>query len=86
MLADNADLKVMLDDLGSLSALPPMEQAVKQSRNRFRWLKPWRWISGLGWKGSRRRGVVELTAQVRGAGLENCTSVEVGGAKRSWNL
>lgn len=77
--ADNADLKVMIEDLGSLSALPPVTAAVEQSSQsrRFQWLKPWRWISGLGWKGENERAIIELTAQVQGLGLENCTSVQV---------
>ena len=68
-----------MEDLGSLSSLPPMTAAVQQSiRNqRFQWLKPWKWISGLGWRGGKNRAVVELTAQVRGLGLENCSSVQV---------
>ena len=68
-----------MDDLGTLSALPPMTAAVRQSseNRRFQWLKPWRWISGLGWRGGKKRATVELTAQVRGLGLENCSSVEV---------
>lgn len=68
-----------MDDLGSLSALPPMTSAVRQSNDsgRFQWLKPWQWISGLGWRGGKNRATVELTAQVRGSGLEHCSSVQV---------
>lgn len=69
----------MLDDLGSLSSMPPMTTAIQQltESKRFKWLKPWRWISGLGWQQSKIRGTVELTVQVRGAGLENCSKVQV---------
>ena len=78
--AGNEDLKTILEDLGTLSALPPMTSALKQSygSQRFQWLKPWRWITGFGWQGGKRRGTVELTVQIRGTGLENCSSVQVG--------
>ena len=77
--ADDSDMKTMLDDLGSLSSLPPMTVAVQQSSQdkRFKWLNPWRWISGLGWRQSKKRGAIELTVQVRGKGLENCTKIQV---------
>lgn len=77
--ADGQDLKAILEDLGSISSLPPMTAVLHQNSEgkRFGWLLPWRWISGLGWGKGRKRGGVELTVLVRGRGLENCTSAQV---------
>ena len=75
MRAGSEDLREIIEDLGTLSTLPMPRKG--DASQRWRWLKPWRFISGLGWRGTRLRGTVELSIQIRGDGLENCSSVRV---------
>ena len=76
---DDGDLKTMLEDLESLTTPSTTVQSNQQisEDKRFQWLRPWRWISGLGWGRSKKNSMVELTVQVRGKGLENVTKIQV---------
>lgn len=53
---------------------------------RWQWLRPWAWISGLGWRSRRREADVALDVHVRGAGLENATAVRVRAMSRTTGL
>lgn len=75
----------MMKDLGSLS--DPARLTVARSgagsatlaaaEQRWRWLLPWTWILGA-WSGARERSDFVLDVTVRGAGLDTCSSVQVG--------
>ena len=62
----------MMDDLGSLAA-----PGRAGEEGRWRWLHPWAWLSGFGWRGARREADVVLDVRVRGAGLHLVTSARV---------
>ncbi|KAK9832529.1 hypothetical protein WJX81_006107 [Elliptochloris bilobata] len=51
---------------------------------RWQWLRPWAWISGLGWRSRRREADVALDVHVRGAGLETATVVRVHALGEVW--
>ena len=73
--AGSADVWQMLDDLGSLS-----EQGLVESKGqeRWKWLHPWAWVSGIPWRqGPSKSPMVDLTLQISGIGLENCRNVQV---------
>jgi hypothetical protein len=79
------DVEQMMKDLGSLS--DPARLTVARSgagsatlaaaEQRWRWLLPWTWILGA-WSGARERSDFVLDVTVRGAGLDTCSSVQVG--------
>lgn len=80
-------MRQIVDDLASLGAGGAPSPAANPGANpgaeggaapeRWQWLRPWAWISGLGWRSRRREADVALDVHVRGAGLENATAVRV---------
>ena len=87
VLAGSADVKQMLDDLGSLSEQGMAPESADRGAERWKWLRPWAWVSGMAWrqKGASRPPAVELTLHIHGSGLETCRSVQVG-ALLKWRL
>lgn len=78
--AGRADVRQMLDDLGSLSEQGIASESSSREPERFRWLHPWAWVSGLSWRGHKATPYADITVQVSGSGLENCRHVQVSAA------
>ena len=90
--AGEEDVRQIVDDLASLGAGgsdPAANPGAKAGAEggaqpeRWQWLRPWAWISGLGWRSRRREADVALDVHVRGAGLENATTVRARPHSRS---